>query len=147
MNKESVMKHLLGSYLCLLLMSPVLAMADASQQVLAIAANVHTGMLVCEKRQTIMLWPDTALPGRFILKMNKTVFRMKPVPSDSGAVRLEDEKTGAIWIQTDEKSMLLDSLRSKRLADDCQSPVQKTAAQQFPASAHLDLLEASSNNR
>jgi hypothetical protein len=147
MNKESVMKHLLGSYLCLLLMSPLPAIADASQQVLAIAANVHTGMLVCEKRQTIMLWPDTALPGRFILKMNKTVFRMKPVPSDSGAVRLEDEKTGAIWIQTDEKSMLLDSLRSKRLADDCQSPAQKTAAQQFPASAHLDLLEASSNNR
>lgn len=139
MKKESIMKHPLGSYLFLLLMSPVLAMADASQQVLAIAANVHTGMLVCEKRQTIMLWPDTALPGRFVLKINKSVFRMKPVPSDSGAVRLEDEKTGAIWIQTAEKSMLLDSQRFKRLADDCQSPEQKTATQQFPASAHLDL--------
>jgi hypothetical protein len=72
---------------------------------------------------------------------------MKPVPSDSGAVRLEDEKTGVIWIQTDEKSMLLDSQRSKRLADDCQSPAQKTAAQQIPASARTDLLEDSSNNR
>lgn len=139
MNTESIMKHPWGSYLFLLLMLPVLAMADAAQQVLAIAANVHTGMLVCENRQTIMLWPDTALPGRFILKMNKTVFRMKPVVSDSGAVRLEDEKTGAIWIQTAEKSILLDSQRFKRLADNCQSPAQKTAAQQFPASAHLDL--------
>jgi len=144
MNKESIMKHYLGGYLCLLLMSPLPAIADVSQQILAFAANVHTGSLVCDNRQTIMLWPDTSLPGHFVLKINKTVFRMKPVPSDSGAVRLEDEKTGAIWIQTAEKSMLLDSLRSRRLADDCQSPEQKTAAQQFPASAHLDLLEASS---
>jgi len=144
MNKESIMKHYLVGYLSLLLMSPLPAIADVSQQILAFAANVHTGMLVCEDRKTIMLWPDTALPGHFVLKINKTVFRMKPVPSDSGAVRLEDEKTGAIWIQTAEKSMLLDSQRSRRLADDCQSPEQKTAAQQFPASAHLDLLEASS---
>ena len=82
MNKESIMKHPLGSFLFLLLMSPVLAMADASQQVLAIAANVHTGMLVCEKRQTIMLWPDTALPGRFIFKTPTfcSVFVLPPMP-------------------------------------------------------------------
>lgn len=123
------------SYAVLFFVWPVHAMDD----VLAIAANVHTGLLVCENRKTIMLWPDTALPGHFILKMNKTVFRLTPVASDSGAVRLEDKKTGAIWIQTAEKSMLLDSQRYKRLADDCQSPAQKTAAQQFPASAHLDL--------
>jgi hypothetical protein len=131
------------SYALLCLVWPVHAFDD----VLAIAANVHTGILECENRKIIMLWPDKALPGRFILKLNKTVFRMKPVPSDSGAVRLEDEKTGVIWIQTDEKSMLLDSQRSKRLADDCQSPAQKTAAQQIPASARTDLLEDSSNNR
>ncbi|MEY3518313.1 MAG: hypothetical protein RLZ89_1173, partial [Pseudomonadota bacterium] len=106
MNKESVMKHPLGSYLCVLLMSPVLAMADASQQVLAIAANVHTGILECENRKIIMLWPDKALPGRFIFKLNKNVFRMNPVPSDSCSVRIEDEKNCVIWIQTDEKSML-----------------------------------------
>ena len=138
MNKGNGMTHLLRvgfSYAVFFFVWPVHAFDD----VLAIAKNVHTGLLMCENQQTIMLWPDTALPGRFILKINKTVFRMKPVLSDSGAVRLEDEKTGAVWIQTAEKSMLLDSLRSKRLADDCQSPAQKTAAQQFPASAHLDL--------
>jgi hypothetical protein len=138
MNKGNGMTHSLRAWFScsvFFFVWPVHAFDDVS----AIAANVHTGMLVCEDRKTIMLWPDTALPGRFILKINKTVFRMKPVLSDSGAVRLEDEKTGAIWIQTAEKSMLLDSLRSKRLADDCQSPAQKTAAQQFPASAHLDL--------
>ena len=146
MNKGNGMTYLLRawfSYAVFFFVWPV----HALDNVLAIAANVHTGLLMCENRQTIMLWPDTALPGRFILKMNKTVFRMKPVTSDSGAVRLEDEKTGAIWIQTDEKSMLLDSRLSKRLADDCLSPAQKTAAQQLPASARTDLLEASSNNR
>ena len=146
MKKGNGIRYLLRawfSYTVLLLVWPVHAFDD----VLAIAANVHTGMLVCENRKTIMLWPDKALPGRFVLKMNKTVFRMKPMHSDSGAVRLEDEKNGAIWIQTPEKSMLLDSRRSKRLADDCQSPAQKTAAQQFPAFARTNLLEAYSNNR
>jgi hypothetical protein len=146
MNKGNDMRHSLRawfSYALFFFVWPVHALDD----VLAIAAHVHTGMLVCENRKTIMLWPDTALPGRFILKMNKTVFRLTHVASDSGAVRLENDTTGIIWIQTDEKSMLLDSHLSKRLADGCQSPAQKTAAQQLPASARLDLLEASSNNR
>jgi len=146
MSKGNDMRHSLRawfSYALFFFVCPVHAL-DA---VLAIAANVHTGMLVCENRKTIMLWPDTALPGHFILKMNKTIFRLTPVPSDSGAVRLEEETTGAIWIQTAEKSMLLDSRLFKRLADGCQSPAQKTATQQLPASARTDLLEASSNNR
>ena len=140
------MRHSLRSwfsYAVFFVVWPVHAFDD----LLAIAAHVHTGMLVCENRKTIMLWPDTALPGRFILKMNKTVFRLSPVASDSGAVRLEDEVTGVIWIQTREKSMLLDSHLSKRMADGCQSPAQKTEAQQLPASARVDLLEASSNTR
>ncbi len=95
----------------------------------------------------ITLWPDTALPGRFILKMNKRVDRLTPVPTASGAVRLEDDRTGAVWIQTIEKSMLMDSVISQRLADGCQSPAQKTAAKQIPASARPDLREANSNNR
>jgi len=129
-----------------LIAAPVLAQA-LSNEALAIAAKVHTGALVCEGRQMVMLWPDTALPGRFILKMNKSVYRLAPVSTTSGAVRLEDEATGAVWIQTLEKSMLMDSRRSKRLADACQSPAQQTAAQQTPASGLVDLLEASSNDR
>lgn len=150
MNKGNVMRHTLHVLLvaqAVSFVSSLQAAQDVSDEVMTIAAKVHIGMLVCEQRQTLMLWPDTALPGRFILKMNKTVYRMTPVPTESGAVRLEDEKTGAVWIQTLEKSMLLDSRRSKRLADECQSPAQKTAAQQNPASARSDLLEANSNNR
>ena len=124
-----------------------LAAQEASKEMLSIATKVHTGALVCEGRQMIMLWPDTSLPGRFILKMNKSVYRMTPVHTSSGAVRLEDDKTGTVWIQTLEKSMLMDSRRSQRLADECQSPAQKTAAQQIPASGRTDLLEANSNDR
>jgi hypothetical protein len=124
-----------------------LAAQEVTKEVLSIAAKVHTGALVCEDRQIVMLWPDNALPGRFILKMNKRVHRMTPVPTASGAVRLEDERTGAVWIQTIEKSMLMDSVSSQRLADECQSPAQKTAAKHIPASARPDLLEANSNNR
>ena len=127
------------------ILTPLVAQ-ELSKEVLSIAAKVHTGALVCEGRQMIMLWPDTAMLGRFILKMNKSVYRMAPVPTASGAVRLEDDKTGTVWIQTLEKSMLMDSRRSQRLADECQSPAQKTAAQQIPASGRTDLLEANSND-
>ena len=128
-------------------LSAPLAAQEASKEVLSIAAKVHTGALVCKDRKMIMLWPDTALPGRFILKMNKRVYRLTPVPTVSGAVRLEDDETGAVWIQTSEKSMLMDSVGSQRLADECQSPAQKTAVTHIPASARPDLLEANSNNR
>jgi len=150
-QKGRVMRKLLPVTVCVGLtifsISVHLAAQEVSKEVLSIAAKVHTGALVCEGRQMIMLWPNTALPGRFILKMNKRVYRMTPVPTASGAVRLEDDKTGAVWIQTIEKSMLMDSVHSQRLADECQSPAQKTAAKQIPASARPDLLEANSNNR
>jgi hypothetical protein len=128
-------------------LSAPVASQEVSKEVLLIAAKVHIGALVCEDRKMIMLWPDTALPGRFILKMNKRIYNLTPVPTASGAVRLEDDHTGAVWIQTAEKSMLMDSVRSQRLADECQSPAQKTAAKHIPASARPDLLEANSNNR
>jgi hypothetical protein len=128
-------------------LSAPLAAQEVFKEVLSIAAKVHTGALVCEDRKMIMLWPDTALPGRFILKMNKRIYNLTPVPTASGAVRLEDDETGVVWIQTIEKSMLMDSVISQRLADGCQSPAQKTAAKHIPASARPDLREANSNNR
>ena len=133
--------------LTMFFLSAPLEAQEVTKEVLSIAAKVHTGALVCEGRQMITLWPDTELPGRFILKMNKRVYHLTPVPTASGAVRLEDDRTGAVWIQTIEKSMLMDSVNSQRLADGCQSPAQKTAAKQIPASARLDLREANSNNR
>jgi hypothetical protein len=133
--------------LTMFFLSAPLAAQEVTKEVMSIAAKVHTGALVCEDRQMIMLWPDTALPGRFVLKMNKRVYRLTPVPTASGAVRLEDDETGAVWIQTIEKSMLMDSVSSQRLADGCQSPAQKTAAKRIPASARPDLREANSNNR
>ncbi len=106
------MRHFLPSVFALLglmFVSTVLRAQEASPDILVIAAKVHTGRLVCENRQTIMLWPDSAMPGRFTLKINKTIHQMTPVATTSGAVRLEDERTGAVWIQTSEKSMLMDS--------------------------------------
>jgi hypothetical protein len=150
-QKGCVMRKLLpisvSVGLTMFFLSAPLAAQEVTKEVLSIAAKVHTGALVCEGRQMITLWPDTELPGRFILKMNKRVYRLTPVPTASGAVRLEDDRTGAVWIQTIEKSMLMDSVNSQRLADGCQSPAQKTAAKQIPASARLDLREANSNNR
>ncbi|NBS76492.1 MAG: hypothetical protein EBT28_03445 [Betaproteobacteria bacterium] len=68
-----------------------LAAQEVSKEVLSIAAKVHTGALVCEDRKMIMLWPDTALPGRFILKMNKRVYKTaaKHIPASARPDLLE----------------------------------------------------------
>ena len=49
-------------------------------------------------------------------------FRMHPVESRTGAIRLEDPQRGAMWLQLGNKSMLMSQKLGQRLADECQSP-------------------------
>ena len=49
---------------------------------------------------------------------------MHPVESRTGAIRLEDPKRGAMWLQLGNKSMLMSQKLGQRLADECQSPEQ-----------------------
>ena len=51
-------------------------------------------------------------------------YRMSPVATSTGAVRLEDQKEGAVWIQIANKSMLMNQKLGQRLADECMSPQQ-----------------------
>ena len=63
------------------------------------------------------------MPGYFNLKGKGYSYRMHPVVTSTGAIRLEDQHDGgAVWLQLANKSMLMDQKAGKRLADECIEP-------------------------
>lgn len=98
---------------------------------LAIAEHVYTGKLPCELGESVTMTPDPQSPGRFDLQFKKARYHLSPVPTQTGAVRLEDPKSGAVWLQLPGKSMLLNEKLGQRLADDCHNPQQATVAERM----------------
>jgi hypothetical protein len=109
--------------------------APLAPELVALAEQVHVGQLPCELGQFVILMADEKSPGRFYMHHLRQTYHLTPVMSRTGALRLEDEKQGAVWIQLANKSMLM------RLADECQSPVQATVAQAMKLAPPVHLLE------
>ena len=116
---------------------------ELSVHQLAIASQVHTGQIQCELGQTISLQPDPKSPGRFNLSLKPHTYHLTPVQSATGAIRLEDPKSGAVWIQLADKSMLMNSKLGQRLADVCQSPEQLQVAESQKTNPPPNLLDPS----
>lgn len=121
--------------------SPVLAAAPLSAAEMDVASAVHTGALPCELGQSVRVDPDPASPGYFRLQLQKVVYRMRPVESRTGAVRLEDQSQGAVWIQLANKSMLMSQKLGRRLADECASVAQRGVAQALKLNPMPSLLD------
>lgn len=96
---------------------------------LAIADRVHQGRMPCELGATVRLEADAAQPGYFHVHGKGFRYRMHPVTTTTGAIRLEDQKAGAVWLQLANKSMLMDQNKGRRLADDCANPEQMAFAE------------------
>ena len=108
---------------------------------MAIAERVYQGRLPCEFGTFVTLTPDPKSPGFFSVQVNNLKFRMFPVETTTGAIRLEDKKAGAVWLQLANKSMLMNQKLGQRLADACMSPAQvavDAALQKAPAQSVLD---------
>jgi hypothetical protein len=95
---------------------------------LDVAAQVHTGRFPCEAGMTIELLADASVPGMFDLRLQAQRFRLSPVPTSTGAIRLEDAKLGVVWLQLANKSMLMNQKLGRRIADECHSPGQQLVA-------------------
>ena len=96
---------------------------------LAIADRVHLGRLPCEQGASVRLEADENQPGYFHVHGKGFRYRMHPVTTTTGAIRLEDQKAGAVWLQLANKSMLMDQNKGRRLADDCAHPEQMAFAE------------------
>ncbi|ARU05467.1 hypothetical protein CCO03_12925 [Comamonas serinivorans] len=96
---------------------------------LAIAKTVYTGSIQCELGANISVSEDTNNPGFFNVVSGKERFYMHPVESRTGAVRLEDARSGAVWLQLGNKSMLMNQRKGERIADDCKTRQQHDVAE------------------
>jgi hypothetical protein len=110
-----------------------------SPEELETAKMVHTGEIRCELGATVHVTPHKR-EGFFIVRTGIQRFRMHPVGSRTGAIRLEDPVAGAMWLQLANKSMLMSQKMGRRLADECMSPGQAAVAeaQKNPAPSILD---------
>jgi hypothetical protein len=116
---------------------PSIKLSDADVEV---ARKVYVGDIPCELGATVKVTPMKR-EGMFMVTTRGHRFRMHPVESRTGAIRLEDPQRGAMWLQLGNKSMLMSQKLGQRIADECMSPNQLTAAEALKLKPMPSLLE------
>ena len=96
---------------------------------LAMAKRVYVGQMACELGASVNVTSDPQAPGHFHLEGKGFRFHMAPVLTSTGAVRLEDPRAGAVWLQLGNKSMLMNQRKGERIADDCKTSQQNDVAE------------------
>jgi hypothetical protein len=117
--------------------APAHAPAALSDEQLSIAQIVTTGRISCADGHSVTITPDAKINGAFDIHFGKVKYDVVPVPTKSGAIRLEDRKTGIVFMQLANKSMLFNERAGKRLADDCISPDQQAVANQMRSQPNM----------
>lgn len=112
-----------------------------SDEQLAVAPRVVTGVLPCELSQKVSVLAHPEHVGHFSVQAGKQRFVMVPVATSTGAVRLEDAARGVVWLQLANKSMLMDQRQGRRLADACMSADQQAVALALEKNPAPNLLE------
>jgi hypothetical protein len=92
---------------------------------LANAKYVYVGAFPCDLGSHVEVTADQTNPGFFTVTSGTHHYFMHPVESKTGAIRLEDNRQGAVWLQLGNKSMLMDQKSGQRVADDCLAAEQK----------------------
>jgi hypothetical protein len=100
------------------------AAAALTPDQLAVAGRVHTGAADCEFSQSVQV-EKAGQDGWFNVSHKGKRYLMAPENTTTGAVRLEDKKTGVMWLQIANKSMLMNSKAGQRMVDNCTHPAQR----------------------
>jgi hypothetical protein len=116
---------------------PSITLSEADVEM---ARKVHVGDIPCELGASVKVTPMKR-EGMFLVTTRGHRFRMHPVESRTGAIRLEDPQRGAMWLQLGNKSMLMSQKLGQRLADECQSPAQVTYADMLKKNPLPSILE------
>lgn len=119
----------------------IAAEAALTPDELAIAERVHVGRMPCELGAFVTVTADTSSPGRFHVEGKGFKYYMSPVTTSTGTVRLQDEKSGAVWLQILNKSMLMNQRIGQRLADECMSPEQVLVAESIKKSPPVSVFD------
>ena len=105
------------------------------------AKRVFVGTIPCELGSSVTITASKSRPGFFAVQTKGSRFSMHPVESRTGAIRLEDPRRGAMWLQLGNKSMLMSQKLGQRLADECASPEQVTLADELKKNPRPGLLD------
>lgn len=123
-------------------LAPAAPLAELSTEQLDIANRVVLGRMPCELSAHVVVRPDARGAGRFVLELGKQQYAMVPVATRTGAIRLEDDAAGVVWLQLANKSMLMSQKHGKRLADACVNAEQLLVAQEMERNPAPSLLDA-----
>ena len=121
--------------------------SDRMSQDLAIAQQIHQGLMPSEMGASVRVEADAAAPGYFHVQGKGFRYRMYPVRTSTGALRLEDQKAGAVWLQLANKSMLMDQKKGRRVADDCAHPEQVAYGQDMKTNPPPSLFDKTGMGR
>jgi hypothetical protein len=109
------------------------AAKPAAQQVATLSADqlytadrVLLGQSRCEFNQSVNVAAVPNQKGWFNVEYKGQSYLMVPEHTTTGAVRLEDKKSGMMWLQIANKSMLMNSKIGQRMVDNCVHPKQAT---------------------
>jgi Ni/Co efflux regulator RcnB len=108
---------------------------------LEVAKRVSTGKAQCELGADVTVTEDEKKPGFFNVTTKGLKYRMHPVESRTGAIRLEDPRAGAMWLQLGNKSMLMNQKAGLRIADECQTAAQVAFAEEMKKNPPKSLFE------
>ncbi len=109
---------------------------------LAVAQKVVLGKVLCELGAQVVISAHPVHAGHFVLELGRQKFNMLPVLTSTGAVRLEDPVSGAVWLQLANKSMLMNQKLGRRLADACMNADQVQVAAAMERNPMPGLLDA-----
>lgn len=123
------------------------SVSDPMMQDLAIAQQIHQGLMPCEMGASVRVEADAAAPGFFHVQGKGFRYRMYPVRTTTGALRLEDKKAGAVWLQLANKSMLMDQKKGRRVADECAHPDQVAYGQDMKTNPPPSLFDKTGMGR
>jgi hypothetical protein len=104
-----------------------------SPEQLSIAQIVYTGAIPCAEGKTVNIAADANTQGMFTMQFAGSRQALTPMPTQSGAVRLENKGSGMVFMQLANKSMLFNERQGKRLADECHSSEQQAVADRLNA--------------
>lgn len=97
----------------------------ADEEQLRTAERVHYGEYECEFNQRLQVQLDPKFPGYVKVVGVGVDFLMKPVASQTGAIRLEDVRQVGLLLQVAGKSMLMNVKTGQRMIDNCVHPAQR----------------------
>lgn len=102
-------------------------LAAATPEQLEAATRVYVGRSDCEFGQHVTVTPHPDHPGYFNVTLAGKTWVVRPLVSSTGALRMEDVRGQALYLQIADKSMLMNTALGYRVADNCVHPKHREA--------------------